>query len=131
MLILDDIVKPGRGTSPDIWAWYQDYLASKAATIDAEVRPCVPVDCPPVEDVEMRPWSELVTEWLADVESQAAVIEIACEQALTSGYMGVRATRTMEQRPGWVMVVVEAQATPDVPYGYIHWGPPHPMGIAG
>lgn len=52
--IIDDIVKPGRGTPPEIWEWYQNYMASKAAQIDMEDRPCGPSECPPMEEVEIN-----------------------------------------------------------------------------
>lgn len=68
--------------------------------------------------------------FLHDVEVMATeAIETACEQALQTGFCGVRVRRFVEGGN----YVVEAQATPDVPYGFIEeaWGHLSPMGVRG
>lgn len=171
--IIDDLVKPGRGTSPEIWEWYQNYMASKAAQIDMEVRPCGPIECPPMEEVEIN-WTgpnpdyvpgtfarevaeyynvpqldevptgpalrDMIADFLAEFEPKAAAaIETACEQAIQTGYMGVLVRRGIEFDPtnpnDSGVMFVEAQATPEVAYGYIRddgmGGRLRSMGIIG
>jgi hypothetical protein len=69
----------------------------------------------------MTGFPELLDEFLADFEPKAdAAIETACEQALQTGFMGVRVFRWMERRDdGTQVMICEAQATPEVPYGII------------
>ena len=63
---------------------------------------------------------DLIGEFLSQVAPrEAEVIEQACEMALQTGFMGVLVTRSIEHRGDQMVWVLTAEATPDVPYGYI------------
>lgn len=77
-------------------------------------------------------FGSLIGEYIAQFEPKAAVvIEIACEQAIQTGYMGVKVHRGIRHEPsGDAVMYVEAQATPEVPFGWIDEdGRRYPMGI--
>lgn len=151
-LIIDDVVKPGRSaTGPDVWEWYQNHIAETAAKVNMEVhrgtRDYVPgtfareVDAFPSPDL-----SSLISDLIAEFEPQAVeVISTACEQAIQTGFMGVKVARGIQvsktnhtraerlTNPNADVMFVEAWATVDVPYGYIEdeFGRRRPMGIVG
>lgn len=141
----------------EIMSWYDEHRYGEA-------EPCMPPPCPPMEEIEINwtgkaddyvpgtfareaaayynkplpsgdPFVDLIHGFLADMASKEAIaIQTACEQALQTGFMGVRVTRHLDPDGvgGWKWVT-EAQATASVPYGMIQgdWGPPHLMGVIG